>query len=451
MIDNAPPAPLLHPFLAPRDGGAPISFVRGEGCHLFDAAGRTWIDAFSGLWCVNLGYGRRDIIAAATHQMESLAYHSTFWGQASEASLALARKLVDIAPASLTHVFFTLGGSDANDTAMKVLHLVNAAEGKPEKRHFLSFTGSYHGASYATTGLTGLTAMHANLAAPFDFQHQLPAPFDGRPWDRSDPGAVIAGTIAAIDSAVANLGVGTVAGLFVEPILGTGGVIVPPDGWLAAVERQCRMHGIALIVDEVMTGFGRTGAMFASTREGVMPDMMALAKGLTSAYVPMGALMLSAELVQRIDAAVPAGGSWQQGFTYSGHPVAAATGLACIAAYENEQLCQRSATLGESLHHRLSALGERHEIIGDVRGRGLLLAIELCADRQGFIKPASNPRRAVAIRRIAYDHGLICRVFPGEVIALAPPLTISAADADMIVDRLDATLAIVADRFILKE
>jgi adenosylmethionine-8-amino-7-oxononanoate aminotransferase len=371
--------------------------------------------------------------------MAKLAFASTFWGQASEPAEELAEALAGVLPGDLKHLFFTNGGSDANDTALRMLHFIAHAEGRPQRRHVLSFEGSYHGASYATSGLAGLSTTHVQSEAPFAFQHKIPLDRSVRPGSDRAAGDVIAETVRNINERVARLEKGTVAALWVEPVVGTGGAWIPPEGWLKAVETTCRSHSIALVIDEVMTGFGRSGTLFATERHGVRPDLMVLSKGLTSSYVPMGAVAMTGEIRAALGHAVRAGAMLPMGFTTSGHPVAAAVGLAALRAYREESIPAWAETEGTRMRQMLGEVATRHDIVGEVRGRGQITAIELFEDA-GNGKKFRNPETATKLRRLAFDAGLLVRVFPGDIVTLAPPLTLTPDDTEGIVARLDKVL-----------
>ena len=433
---------LIHPFTNPVADliGLPRQFARAQGQHLYDSSGRAFLDAFAGLWCVNLGYGRDDLVAAAAAEMKRLSFHSIFWGQASEAASRLADELVEVLPDGLTRILFANTGSEANDIAVRILHYVAHSSGQPQRKNILSFEASYHGNTYLSSGTTGIPSVHAKSEAPFGFQHKVPLPLARAPWRHRETAKVISETVASLEATIEGLNPETIAALFVEPILGTVGVVVPPEGWLKAVEDVCRRYDIALVVDEVMTGFCRTGAMFATTSENVRPDMLVMAKGLTSAYVPMSAVALSDALFTRLVQAVERGASLPLGSTYSGHPVAAATARCALAAYRNEDIARHAQQMGERLHAGLADVAAHHSIVGDLRSRGLVAGLHLFADGQERLAAAPATDRPFALRRIAYAHGLLVRVFPGDVIGIAPPLTITPEEVDDLTDRIDAML-----------
>src|SRR5580765_5697543 len=300
---------LIHPvsnLRAHERRGATI-LESGDGAYLRDIDGNELLDAFSGLWCVNIGYGHESVVRAATEQMRKLPYATGYFDFGSEPAIRLAAKLVEIAPKSLGHVYFTLGGSDAVDSAIRLITNFFNVIGKPQKKQFISIQRGYHGSSSVGAGLTAIPAFHANFDLPLPTQHYIPSPYPYRNAVGADSQAIIAASVKSLRDKVSELGADRVAAFFCEPIQGSGGVIVPPVGWLKAMSETCRELGILFVADEVITGFGRTGPMFACEAEGVSPDLMTVAKGLTAGYAPMGALLMSERVYQGIADGTPAG------------------------------------------------------------------------------------------------------------------------------------------------
>ncbi|MGE8476026.1 MAG: aminotransferase class III-fold pyridoxal phosphate-dependent enzyme, partial [Paraburkholderia hospita] len=292
---------LIHPVVSYRahEARGVTVLESAQGVYLRDIDGNELLDAFSGLWCVNTGYGHQSIVDAATKQMARLPYATGYFHFGSEPAIELAAKLVELAPASLQHVYFTLGGSDAVDSALRfITHYFNAT-GRPSKKHIIALQRGYHGSSSVGAGLTALPAFHRNFDVPLPTQHHIPSPYAYRN-DFADDAALIAASVAALEAKVEALGADNVAAFFCEPIQGSGGVIVPPVGWLKAMREACRKLGILFVADEVITGFGRTGPLFACEAEGVEPDLMTVAKGLTAGYAPMGAVLMSDAIYQGI-------------------------------------------------------------------------------------------------------------------------------------------------------
>lgn len=432
---------LIHPvtsFRGHETRGATI-LQSGKGMWLTDIDGRELLDAFAGLWCVNVGYGQESIVEAAAEQMRRLAYATGYFSFGSEPAILLTEELVRLSPESLQHVYFTLGGSDAVDSTVRyIVNYVNAI-GKPSKKQFIALGHGYHGSSATSAGLTAIATFHRNFDLPLPWQHHIPSPYPYRSDVGSDPQAVIARSIEQLKAKVAELGADNVAAFFCEPIQGSGGVIVPPRGWLKAMRGTCKELGILFVADEVITAFGRTGPLFACEHEDVQPDMMTIAKGLTSGYIPMGAVLMSDEIYQGIaDGAkpeLPIG----HGATYSGHPVSAAVGLEVLRLYTEGGILANGQKVSARFDSGLRDIAE-HPLVGETRGRGLLGAIELVANKD--TKQRFDPSLKIADRLFAggYENGVIYRAFSDGIIGLAPALCCSEDEMDMIFSRIRQTL-----------
>jgi putrescine---pyruvate transaminase len=433
-------AHLVHPVASYR--GHEKAGVRviasANGATITDASGHRLVDGFAGLWCVNAGYGQQSLIDAATRQMQELPYATAYFGLGSEPAIRLAAALADRAPGDLNHVYFTLGGSDAVDSTIRFIRYYWQAKGQPQRDQFLSVEQGYHGSSTTGAGLTALPAFHAGFGVPFDWQHKIPSHYAYRNPAGDDGASIIAASIKALDAKIAEIGgPERVAAFYAEPIQGSGGVLVPPDGWMKAMADRCRSLGILFVADEVITGFGRTGPLFACSDDDVVPDLMTTAKGLTSGYVPMGAVFLSDAVYNTIaDAAGTA--AVGHGYTYSAHPVSAAVGLEALRLYE-DGLMANGVKAGARLMAGLQSLRD-HPLVGDVRGRGLLAAIELVVDkeRKTPLPAAAEPARRVFDR--AWSNGLVIRAFPTGVLGYAPPLCCTDDDIDAILERTVRTL-----------
>jgi adenosylmethionine-8-amino-7-oxononanoate aminotransferase len=329
-----------------------------SGVYLRDRNGRELMDAFSGLWCVNAGYGHESIVRAATRQLECLPYATNYFGFSSEPAIRLAQRLIELAPASLNRVYFSLGGSDAVDAAIKyIVHYYNAI-GEPHRKHFISLERGYHGSSAVGAGLTALSNFHRNFDLPQGHQHYIPSTYPYRHPDHGNDAAIIAASVAALESKVREIGQERVAAFFCEPIQGSGGVIVPPRGWLSAMREACRRLGILFVVDEVITGFCRTGPMFACEHEEVDPDLMTIAKGLTSGYAPMGAVLMCERVYRGIASGCAPGAVVGHGQTYSAHPVSAAIGLEVLRLYTEGGLMANGKARGVQFQQGLTALAD---------------------------------------------------------------------------------------------
>jgi len=438
---------LIHPLVNYRtheQRGATI-LESGHGAYLRDSHGDELLDAFSGLWCVNVGYGQESVVKAAAAQMAKLPYATGYFHFGSEPAIRLAARLVELAPASLRHVYFTLGGSDADDSAIRfITHFYNAT-GRAQKKQFISLERGYHGSSTQGSGLTALPAFHQHFDVPLPNQHKIPSPYPYRNPAGSDADAIVRASVDALRAKVNELGQDNVAAFFCEPIQGSGGVIVPPKGWLKAMRDACRALDILFVVDEVITGFCRTGPMFACEAEGVEPDLMVVAKGLTSGYAPMGAVLMSDEVYTGIADGMPAGVPVGHGYTYSGHPVSAAIGLEVLRLYTEGGLMANGI---EQAPHFEAGLRDllSHPLVGDARSRGLLGALELVADKSSKARfdPALKLHERIA--ETAYRNRVVFRAFGDNVLGFAPALCYTAADFALLFDRLKKTLDEVLDQ-----
>ncbi|NKK96928.1 aspartate aminotransferase family protein [Rhizobium leguminosarum] len=432
-------AHLIHPVASYRGHeklGVRV-LASAKGATVTDASGKQLIDGFAGLWCVNAGYGHESIVEAAARQMRELPYATAYFGLGSEPAIRLASELADRAPGDLNHVYFTLGGSDAVDSTVRFIRYYWHARGQPQRDQFISVEQGYHGSSTVGAGLTALPAFHAGFGVPFDWQHKIPSHYAYRNPVGDNPQAIIDASLAALKSKVEAIGPERVAAFYVEPIQGSGGVLVPPKGWMKAMREFCRAHDILFVADEVITGFGRTGPLFACTEDEVVPDFMTTAKGLTSGYVPMGAVLMADHVYQTIAEGAGAA-AVGHGYTYSAHPVSAAVGLEVLKLYENG-LLENGVRAGARLMQGLESLRD-HPLVGDVRGRGMLAAIELVVDK---VNKTPLPASAEPARRIfdrAWENGLVIRAFGNGAIGYAPPLCCTETEIDAIVERTRITL-----------
>ncbi len=434
----------LHPFTDYRalaeEGGSRI-ITRGEGVWLWDADGNRILDGMSGLWNVNVGHGRQELADAAYRQMRELAYYNTFFKTATPPAIALAAKLSALAPDGLRHAFFANSGSEANDTMVRLVRHFWNLEGRPRKKTIISRIYGYHGSTMAAASLSGMGPMHrqADLPLPGIVHIMPPYSFDyARDGESSE--AFAARAAAALEDRILELGADSVAAFVAEPIQGAGGVIIPPDGYWPEIQRICAKHDVLLVVDEVICGFGRTGHWFGSDLYGLKPDLMPLAKGVTSGYQPLAALMIGDRVATTL---IDKGEEFFHGFTYSGHPVAAAVALANIEVIEREGLVARVADeIGPYFQTRLHETFADHPLVGEVRGVGLIAAIELVEDkaaRRHFPKPGEVGTRC---RDHSFRQGLVMRAVR-DAMVLAPPLVITKDEVDTLMDRarqaVDAT------------
>ena len=432
---------LIHPVTSFRghEAHGALLLESGKGMWLKDIDGRDLLDAFAGLWCVNVGYGQDSIVEAAADQMRRLPYATGYFHFGSEPAVRLAQRLVDLSPKGLDHVYFTLSGSDAVDSAIRyITHYYNAI-GKLAKKQFIALERGYHGSSSTGAGLTALANFHRGFDLPLRWQHHIPSPYPYRSELEGDAAAIIARSVKQLRDKVAELGADNVAAFFCEPVQGSGGVIVPPVGWLKAMREACTDLDILFVTDEVITGFGRTGPMFACESEDVTPDLMTLAKGLTAGYVPMGAVLMSDTVYQGIANGAAPEVVIGHGATYSGHPVSAAVGLEVLRLYTEGGILANGQMVGARFEAGLAGIAD-HPLVGDTRGRGLLGAIELVANKGS--KARFDPTLKLADRLFAqgYRNGVIFRAFADNIIGLAPALCASEDEMDMIFARIRKTL-----------
>ncbi|MFN8215577.1 MAG: aspartate aminotransferase family protein [Solirubrobacterales bacterium] len=435
-------ANLVHPltdhsrFAA---GAAPLVIVRGEGCELIDEHGRRLLDGSAGLWTVNLGHGREDLVEAARSQMSTLAYAATFGGVSSPPAIALAERIVELAPPGLGGVFFVSGGSEANETAIKLARRHWVRAGQPEKSILIAHDRGYHGLAGMTTTATRLEAYHGDFgpAAPGIVEVSAPYTYRCDAGVPCDPETCPVCTGAALESRIREVGAERVAAVIVEPVFGAGGVIVPPAGFLRALRAVCDRNEVLLIVDEVITGFGRTGSWFASGAEGVSPDLITFAKGVSSGYVPLGGVLVSDQLWDELRDPAAEPGFLMHGFTHSGHPVACAVGLANLAAIEREGLIERVGEMAAVLADLIEPLRDLPEV-GEVRQAGLMVGVELVADKETRARFPSALGRGRAVADEARERGMLTRGLLDDIVCLAPPFTISP-------EELERAVAIVAD------
>lgn len=408
----------------------------GEGVWVTDGEGRRYIEGMSGLWCISLGYGQERLIAACERQMRQLAYYHLTNHKAHPAAIELAEKLLSIAPVPMSHVWFANSGSESADCAARLCWYYWNAVGQPQRRKFLSHDRAYHGNTIATASLTGTRYAHEGFNLPLDgFLHVATPDFATRAHPGETQAAFVARLLAAFEARILAEGPETIAAFFTEPVLAAGGVIVPPPGYFEGVQNILRKYGILLVVDEVVTAFGRTGEMFGTTRMGLQPDLLVTAKGLTSAYFPMSALLINARVFDAMADYSGRLGIFGLTLTYSGHPVAAAVAREAIAIYEEQALAARARALEPAL---LAGLRDRlgtHPNVGDIRGVGLLAGVQLVARHEPFAMfdpaVAFGPRVAA----LAEENGLIIRAI-GDVIAICPPLVITPEEIAQLIDRL---------------
>jgi putrescine---pyruvate transaminase len=434
-------------FLHPWEGMASLGHAdrtisaRAEGIYVWDQEGRRLIDGPGGMWCTQIGYGRRDMAEAIAEQVMKLSYHSP-WNTAGEPSAVLAHKLAELAPGDLNHVSFTTGGSTAVDTALRFTHFYNNVLGRPEKKRVISREKAYHGSTYLSATITGKERHKGRFDIEQRLVHFLPDVNPNLRPDGMSEEAWCQARVADLENAILELGADTVAAFIAEPILASGGVIIPPDGYFKACWEVCRRHDVLFIADEVVTAFGRLGHWFASKEVfGVEPDMITCAKGLTSGYLPLGACLISDRLLEQVrDKAAP-DLLFNNGYTYSGHPVCCAAALKNIEIIEQEGILEHVREVSPYFLERLAAL-EAHSIVGDARGIGLVGCVEGRIEQEGD-RLALDRDIGHRIDRRCEALGLIVRPLVNMCV-FSPPLVITRAQIDELFDILDEAIRQVA-------
>jgi putrescine aminotransferase len=432
----------LHPFTDHRALAAAGTRIitKAEGCWLWDSDGNRILDGMAGLWCVNVGYGRDELVEAAARQMKELPYYNTFFQSATPASVELSAKLATIAPAGLDKAFFANSGSEANDTAVKLVRYFWNMQGKPEKKIIVSRKLGYHGVTMAAASLSGLTPMHPQSDLPLPGFEHVDAPYWYGEGGDLTPEAFGKLAAKALEERIVQLGPENVAAFIGEPIQGAGGVIIPPDGYWQEIQAICQRHDVLLIADEVICGFGRTGRWWGSDTFGIAPDIMTMAKGLSSGYLPISAIMVG----ERVGRALSESGEeWVHGFTYSGHPVAAAVALENIRIMEDEGLHERaSGPIGKAFSDMLTSLAD-HPLVGEARSVGLIGAIELVADKDARSHFPESREVGLTCRNHCIQNGLVMRAVR-DIMVLSPPLVISEAEIGEIGTRARKALDLTA-------
>ncbi|BBK30097.1 L-2,4-diaminobutyrate transaminase [Stella humosa] len=441
---------MLHAFthLADFASGAmgePRIMVGGDGCHVVDRKGRRYLDGFAGLYCVNVGYGRTEIADAIARQAHGLSYYHAYAGHSSEPAILLAERVIEWAPAGMSRVYFGLSGSDANETQAKIVWYYNNVLGRPAKKKIISRHRGYHGGTVFAGSLTGLPVFHTAFDLPLGPVRHTRNPHHY--WEGADGESEEAFSRRCADELEALIqaeGPETVAAFIAEPVLGTGGIIPPPAGYWAAIQPVLRRHDLLLIADEVVCGFGRLGTRFGCDRYGIQPDLLTIAKGLTSAYLPLSGAIVGERVWRVLEEGSAKYGPFGHGYTYSAHPVCAAAALANLDILEREKLTENAASTGAYLQDRLRDRLAGHAHVGEVRGEGLLAAVEFVADRKTKRRFETADKVGARLAAACVERGLIARAMPhGDILGFAPPLVITKAEIDQLVDTTAAAVAAV--------
>ncbi|MEA3537667.1 MAG: aspartate aminotransferase family protein [Pseudomonadota bacterium] len=435
-LDVAHHLPAQQDYKLIEDMGGSRIVTHAEGCYITDGDGNRILDGMAGLWCVNVGYGREELADVAAEQMRELPFYNTFFKTATPPTIELAAKIAGLTGGKLQHVFFNASGSEANDTVFRMVRHYWQVKGEPSRKVFISRWNAYHGSTVAGVSLGGMKAMHAQGDLPIPGIEHVRQPYwygEGRDMEPREFGKLCA---QAIEDRILQVGPENVAAFVGEPVQGAGGVIIPPEGYWQEVERICRKYGILLVADEVICGFGRTGEWFGHQTLGFTPDLVPMAKGLSSGYLPISAVAVSSDVVD----ALKTGGDFVHGFTYSGHPVCAAVALRNIEIIERENLVGKVRDdVGPYLNAALKRLDD-HPLVGETRSIGLLGAVEIVADKKTAARFGGKEGNAgPVVRDFCIENGLMVRGIR-DTIVMSPPLIISRQQIDDLVDIIRRSL-----------
>jgi len=436
----------LHPFtsIAEHQEAGAHMMTGGKGIRIMDDQGREFIDAMAGLWCVDVGYGRSEIAKAVAEQIETMSYYHAFMGVSNEPSALLSERLSKLTPGKVNRFFYCNSGSEANDTQIKLIWYYNNLLGRPEKKKIIARRNAYHGVTIASASASGLPHMHAKFDLPIDRFVHVKKPHYYWEADAGMSEEEFSQHLAKdLEETIEREGPETCAAFFAEPVMGAGGVIVPPKGYFEAIMPILKKHDILFVADEVVCGFGRLGEWFGSTYYGIEPDLMTMAKGLTSGYVPMSACGISEDIWAVLNEHSSETGPFAHGYTYSAHPVAAATALANLDIIEGERLPDNAKKVGAHLQKRLAESIAPHPLVGEHRGAGLIAGIELVKDKAK--KEPWDPKEKVGGRMYGklLEQGLICRPIV-NMLAFSPPLIITESDVDEVIEKFATALSNLA-------
>jgi 4-aminobutyrate--pyruvate transaminase len=422
------------------EASGPLVVTRGEGVYVYDADGKRYLDAMAGLWCASLGFTNPRLAEVAASQYETLGFYHTFFGRTLPQATALAEKLVSLTGMTGGKAYFATSGSEANETMVKLAWTYHASRGKPGKRKVIARDRSFHGSTIAAASMCGLDFMHREFGLPLPGFLHTPAPYAYRSAQTGETDdAFVARLMGELEALILREGPDTIAAFIAEPIHAGGGIIVPPDSYFPAVQKVLEKYDILALADEIVCGFGRTGNWFGKDTAGYVPDMMALAKGLSAGHFPISAVVMSGPVYEAVKAFNAQGGNFGHGFTNSGHPVGVAIALEVIRIYEELDIIAHVRAMGMRLIGHFNELANEFDFIGDVRGRGLMLGMELVADRATRAPFDPELRAGPSFDRLAYQNGLVGRCM-GDTLGYAPPLVVSEAEVDEIADKTRTSL-----------
>lgn len=432
---------VLHPYspLHKLKDIGPLLIEHGKGIFVYDTNGNEYIEAMAGLWCTGLGFGDEELIEAAEAQLRSLPYYHQFTGRGTEPALELAEKLKELAPVPISHVFYTSSGSEANDTQIKLIWYYNNAMGRPKKKKIISRVKGYHGVTLMSASLTGLPANHLDFDLPFDGILHTDCPHYYRFGEDGESESEFVARLAKnLEALIEKEGGDTIAAMIAEPVMGAGGVIVPPSGYFEAIQPILSAHDIHLIGDEVITGFGRTGEWWGAQSHNMVPGSISVAKQLTSAYAPLGAVMIPQFMMDAFVSQSEKIGTFGHGFTYGGHPLGCALGVKAIELYQKRDILSHVRSVIPQFESRLARISE-HPLVGEVRNSGLMAGIELVADKT--TKQPFDPKSGVGFKAAmaCQSEGVLLRAIV-DTLALCPPMIITSDEIDLLFDGLERAL-----------
>jgi len=415
--------------------------TRGEGVRVFDDAGKDYIESVAGLWCASLGFSNERLAKAAYVQLQKLPFYHAFTAKSHEPLIDLSEKLLSVAPVPMSKVFFANSGSEANDSAIKMIWYYNNALGRTAKKKIIGRIKGYHGITVAAGSITGLPNNHRSFDIPLPgFIHTMtPHYYHGAEQGESEE-AFATRCAEELDKLIVAEGPDTVAGMFAEPVMGAGGVIVPPRTYFEKIQKVLRKHDVLLVADEVICGFGRTGNYWGSQTFGIQPDLLTCAKALSSSYLPISAVMVNQKVFDALADESHKIGTFGTGFTYSGHPVPAAVALETLKIYDEMGLVEHATSVGTFMQKELRDRFAGHELVGEVRGVGLVGAIELVADREARRNFDAKDKVGARLAQLCESHGVIARGLPGDSLAFSPPIIITQDEVAEMLDRVGRAL-----------
>jgi len=422
----------------------------GNGLRITDSEGTELVDAFAGLYCVNIGYGRTEMAEAIYEQAKNLAYYHTYVGHTSEALINLSERIIGMAPNGMSKIYYGMSGSDANETQLKLVWYYNNARGLPQKKKVISRDRGYHGSSIAAGSMTGLPLFHAHFDLPLDRIKHTVAPYYYRRDDDSMSEIDFSKHCAEqLEKMILTEGPDTIAAMIAEPVLGTGGIVPPPEGYWEEIQKVLTKYDVLLIADEVICGFGRLGTDFGSLKYNMKPDLITIAKGLTSAYQPLSGVIVGEKVWNVLENGTDQWGAIGHGYTYSGHPIGAAAALCNLDIIAREKLTENAHNTGAYFQQRMNETFKDNPIVGDTRGVGLLHALEFSADKKN--RAHFDPNLAVGpqVSAACLEEGMIARAMPhGDILGFAPALVATRSDIDAIVERTERAVKKVTDKLV---